>query len=268
MSEGRFHGKVAFITGAAGGMGRSYALHLAKLGADIAIVDKDLQAGKRWNEYEADNVAQEVEALGRRAIAIEADLSSRVAATAAVQETAAKLGQIDILVNNAGGAITPADRSRATEVPDEDIELLLGANFLSALYCCQAAVPLMTRPGGAIVNIVTHGVFATDARGLYAVYGAAKAALHTYTRNLAVELGPVGIRANCIAPGVIETPRVAAAAGARKMGVASQLERVPLRRFGRPGDLVGAVEFLASEMSEYVTGECINVTGGLGLISL
>lgn len=268
MSEGRFHGKLAFVTGAAGGMGRSYALHLAKLGADIAIVDKDLQAGKRWNEYEADSVVQEVEALGRRAIAIEADLSKRAAATAAVQEAADRMGPIDIVVNNAGGAITPADRSRATQVPDEDIELLFGANFLSALYCCQAAVPLMTTPGGSIINIVTHGVFASDARGQYAAYSAAKAALHTYTRTMAVELGPIGIRANCIAPGIIETPRVAAAAKARNVGVASQLERVPLRRFGRPSDLVGAVEFLASDMSGYMTGECINVTGGLGLIAL
>jgi 3-oxoacyl-[acyl-carrier protein] reductase len=263
---GRLEGKVAIVTGGAGGMGRAYAMHLAGLGADIAIFDKDLNVGKRNGEYSGESVAQEIRDLGRRVVAIEADLSNRAAATAAVQQATADLGKLDILVNNAGGSFTPADRSFATIVPDEDIQVMIGANFLSALYCCQAAAPLITKPGGSIINVVTFGVFGGDASGQGAVYSAAKAALHTYTRSLAVELGPQGVRANCIAPGMILTPRVAAAAQGRQLGMPEQVKSIPLRRFGQADDMVGACEFLASDMSKYITGECICVTGGMGLI--
>ena len=268
MAGRALEGKVALVTGAAGGMGRAYALHLAKLGADIAIVDKDLLGGKRRGEYTAESVAQEISESGRKVIAIEADLGKRAAAQAAVDGAANAFGRLDVLVNNAGGAITPSERSRATVVPDEDIELLLAANFLSAVYCCQAAVPVMATPGGSIINIVTFGVYMSDSRGQYAVYAAAKAALLTFTRHLAVELGPVGVRANCIAPGMIMTPRVAAAAAARGLGTESQSQTIPLRRLGQAGDMVGAVEFFATDMSAYVTGECLSVTGGLGLTAI
>lgn len=268
MTGRRLDGKVAIVTGAAGGMGRGYALHLAKLGADVAIFDKDLEAGKRTGEVLADSVAQEIRNLGGRVVAVQADLSNRSEAQAAVEQAARELGPIDILVNNAGGAITPAEQSYATNSPDADIEKLIGVNFLSAVYCCQAAVPLMTTPGGSIINIVTFGAFAGDSQGKYAVYSGAKAALLTYNRHLAVELGPKGIRANCIAPGLIHTARVAAAAAARGMGTADQAAGIPLRRFGKVEDMVGAVEFLGSDMSSYITGECIRVTGGLGLVSM
>jgi len=268
MTGRRLEGKVAIVTGSGGGMGRGYALHLAGLGADVAILDKDLDVGRRYGEYADGSVADEVRGLGQRAIAVQADLSNRAEATAAVEQAVRELGPIDILVNNAGGSITPAGRSFATIVPDEDIDLLYRANFLSALYMCQAAYPLMTKPGGSIINIVTYGVFGSDATGQGAAYSAAKAALHTYTRHLAVEVGPAGVRANCIAPGLILTPRIAAAAKERNLGTESQAKSVPLRRLGQVDDMVGTVEFLASDMSKYITGECICVTGGLGLAAV
>lgn len=266
MTGRRLEGKVAIVTGGGGGMGRGYALHLASLGADVAIIDKDLDVGKRNGEYGEGSVADQIRGLGARSVAIQADLTNRAEATSAVEEAARELGAIDILVNNAGGSITPAARSFATIVPDEDLELLLRVNYLSAVYMCQAAYPLMTKPGGSIINVVTFGVFAGDASGQGAAYSAAKAALHTYTRHLAVEVGPAGVRANCIAPGLILTPRVAAAAKSRNLGTDEQSKAVPLHRLGKVEDMVGTVEFLASEMSNYVTGECICVTGGLGLV--
>lgn len=268
MTTGRLAGKVAIVTGAAGGMGRGYALHLASLGADIAIFDKDLNVGKRYGEYAGESVAQEIRDLGRKVVAIEADLSQRSDATAAVEQATKEFGRLDILVNNAGGSFAPAERSFGTIVPDEDIDLMVRANFLSAVYCCQAAAPLITKPGGSIVNVVTFGVFASDISGQGAAYGAAKAALHTYSRHLAVELGPKGIRVNCIAPGMILTPRIAAAAAGRQLGTPEQVKAIPLRRFGQVDDMVGTVEFLASDMSKYITGECICVTGGLGLVAI
>lgn len=268
MTSGRLEGKVAIVTGGAGGMGRGYALHLASLGADIAIFDKNLSVGKRYGEYASESVAQEIRDLGRKVVAIEADLSQRSDAMAAVEQAAKELGRLDILINNAGGSFAPAERSFGTIVPDEDIDLMIRANFLSAVYCCQAAAPLITRPGGSIVNVVTFGVFASDVTGQGAAYGAAKAALHTYSRHLAVELGPKGVRVNCIAPGMILTPRVAAAAAGRQLGTPEQVKSIPLRRFGQVDDMVGTVEFLASDMSKYVTGECICVTGGLGLVAI
>lgn len=127
---------------------------------------------------------------------------------------------------------------------------------------------MMAKPGGSIVNVVTFGVFGSDISGQGAAYSAAKAALHTYTRHLAVEVGPAGVRANCIAPGLILTPRIAAAAKERNLGTDAQAKSVPLRRLGQVDDMVGTVEFLASDMSKYITGECICVTGGLGLVAV
>lgn len=261
----RLEGKVAIVTGAGGGMGRGYALHLASLGADVAVLDKDLDVGRRNGEYAEGSVADQIRDLGQRALAVQADLSNRAEATAAVEQVARELGPIDILVNNAGGAITPTSRSFATVVPDEDLDLLFKANYLSAVYMCQAAYPLMTKPGGSIVNVVTFGVFGSDITGQGAGYGSAKSALYAYTRYLALEAGPSGVRANCIAPGLIMTPRVAAAAKERNLGTEDQARRIPLRRLGQTDDMIGAVEFLASDMSKYITGECICVTGGLGL---
>lgn len=259
-------GKVAIVTGAAGGMGRAYALRLAKLGANIVIADRDLQVGVRFGEVQGTGVEDEVRSLGRRAIGVQADLTERTGAKAVVDATVAEFGKIDILVNNAGGAITPQERSSALRSPDEDIELHLRLNFLSTVYMCQEANQHFTRPGAAIVNVASFAVKTPSRNATYAIYGAAKAAVETYTRYLAVEVGPDGIRANCVAPGIILTPRVAAAAGARGIGTDDQAARFPLRRLGKAEDLAGAVEFFTSDNSAYITGECLEVSGGANLV--
>src|SRR5690606_4823580 len=120
----------AIVTGAARGLGRAYALRLARLGADVAILDIDLNGAAAFGEtLTAATVPDEIRAFGRRSLGIEADLSDRAAATDAIRQVAAEFGRIDILVNNAGGAITPIERSRASAVPDEDIALTLDANL-------------------------------------------------------------------------------------------------------------------------------------------
>src|SRR5437868_1729068 len=137
-------GKIAIVTGAARGLGRAYALRLARLGADVAIFDVDLAgAGKFGEQLTAASVAQEVQALGRQSIEVEADLTDRKAVNDAVQRVHARFGRIDILVNNAGGAITPPERSKPSIVPDDDIRLIFDVNLMSTIYCCQAVAPIM-----------------------------------------------------------------------------------------------------------------------------
>lgn len=260
-------GKAALVTGAARGLGRAYALRLAALGADVAVVDIDLEAAHEFGEsLSADGVPAEIERMGRRGLGIQADLTRREDAQRAIRDTHAAFGRLDILVNNAGGALTPAGRSHATESPEEDTRFLMDVNYMSAVHCCQAAAPILkTQRSGVIVNISSQSAISTYQQGLLAAYSAAKAAVTVYTRYLAAELGPFGVRANCLAPGVIMTSRVAAQAAARGVGTNSEAERVPLRRLGQVEDCAGVLEFLTTDLSQYVTGQVISVCGGVVL---
>ncbi len=257
-------GKTALVTGGARGLGRAYALRLARLGADVAIVDIDLNGAALYGEtLGAASVPAEIEQLGRRSLGVQADLSKHDSATAAVQRVIEHFGRLDIIVNNAGGAITPAERSRASESPEADTRLLFDVNFMSMQFCCQAAVPAMKRQGGGvIVNIASQSGVSTYKQGLIAAYAASKAAVAHYTRYLACELGPHGIRANCISPGVMMTARVAQAVAQRGIGSAEELAQIPLRRFGEVEDCAGVLEFLVTDLSRYVTGQVVSVCGG------
>lgn len=258
------NGKTALVTGGARGLGRAYALRLARLGADVAIVDLDLDGAARYGEVlGASSVEAEIEQLGRRGLGIQADLAQHDSATDAVQRVIEQFGRLDILVNNAGGAITPAERSRASESPEADTRLLFDVNFMSMQFCCQAAVPSMKRQGGGvIVNIGSQSGVSTYKQGLIAAYGASKAAVAHYTRYLARELGPDGIRVNCLSPGIMMTARVAQASAQRGIGNTDDLAQIPLRRFGEVEDCAGALEFLVTDLSRYVTGQVISVCGG------
>ena len=259
-------GKRAVITGGGGGMGRAHALRLARLGADIAIFDIDLEVAKRWGEeVPAPTVADEIRDLGVQCLAVEADLSRAEQAAAAIGQVVEEWSTIDILVNNAGGAVTPIDRSTPTSTSDEDARRVLDVNFFTTINCCRAAAPHLRRPGAAIVNIATIGVDIEVPGGRLALYAASKAAVARYTRSLALELGPDGIRVNCISPGLIETPRIRAQSAARGLGDPGQAQTVPLRRLGTSDDVSAVVEFLVTDLSGYVTGECIRAGGGLHL---
>ncbi|WP_076999793.1 SDR family NAD(P)-dependent oxidoreductase [Variovorax sp. KK3] len=258
-------GQVAIVTGAARGLGRGYALRLATLGADVVVADVDLSSAREFGEVlTAEGVPEEIRALGCRGLGVQADLRRREGARAVVERTLAEFGRIDILVNNAGGAFTPMERSTASRMPDEDTDAMLDVNYRSALFCSQEVVPAMrARGSGVIVNVATLAALdPSRAMGRLAPYAVAKGAVLTLTRYLAAELGPDGIRVNCIAPGSMLTERIRKQAAERGMQNEKELKRIPLRRFGEVDDCANVLEFLVTPLSGYVTGQCISVCGG------
>ncbi len=256
--------KVALVTGGARGLGRAYVLHLAELGADVVINDVDLDAAREYDEpLTAASVAAEVEALGRRALAIEADVSDRAAVDAMLRQTVETFGQIDILVNNAGGMLyPPPDHSAATAPPDH-YRYILDINLTGAIYCCQAAAPHMQAArSGKIVNVASQAGLWSGRDGGGVAYKVAKAGVIQYTRVLAAELGPHNIHVNCIAPGFMLSSR-AVAQGRNRPPIRDRLlQDIPLGRLGMPEDCAKVVEFLVTDLSDYVTGQCIPVCGG------
>lgn len=258
------HGKTAIVTGAARGLGRAYALRLARLGADVAIADLKLDGAADWGEaLGAATVPDEIIALGRRSMAVQADLSKPHDVGRVFARVMQDWGRVDIIVNNAGGAIARNSGPLGTQTSQDDYDLLMDANLRSCVLMCQAAAPVMkAQGGGVIVNVASQtGVSPLPGGGL-AVYGAAKAGVAMYTRALAAELGPHGIRVNAIAPGIIMTARVAAQAAARGLGTNAQAEALPLRRLGTVEDCAGVLEFLTTDLSQYVTGQVICADGG------
>ena len=179
----------------------------------------------------------------------------------AIAEAIQGLGRLDILVNCAGGAITPYARSTPSKTPTEDVRTLFDVNFMTAFHCCQAAIPaLRAAGGGAIVNFSSTAATSVFPDGSNSVYAAMKAAVAHFTRHLAAELGPDGIRANMVAPGITLTGRLLAESS--DTGYSSRAAEVPMRRLGQPDDIAKAVEFLVSDLSAFVTGRCVPVDGG------
>jgi 3-oxoacyl-[acyl-carrier protein] reductase len=280
MADKKLTGKVAVITGGARGLGRGYALRLAALGADIAIIDRNLQAAEVYDfERElmtAATVKEECEALGVRVVAIEVDLTDRAANDKAMADIVDELGRIDIAICNAGGGTVtfaderdsaggesgepgqqePGDISTTGTPADCSQEMLtrvLEINLMTCMYTCMAVAPYMkSQRSGKIVTV--SSVAGIDAFGGYHPYGTAKAAIVHYTRSLAQELGPYNINVNSIAPGIIRTGRLGDRSGASK--------RIALRREGTIEDCAGVVEFLVTDLSDYVTGKTITIDGG------
>jgi len=276
LSEKKLSGKVAVITGGARGLGRGYALRLAGLGADMAIIDRNLKAADVY-EYErkqmtAPTVVEECQALGVRAMGLEADLTDRAVTEKAMAEIADKMGRIDIAVCNAGGGTFAfADERETTgedqegqigdlnttgtpaNCPQEMLTRVLDNNLMSCMYTCMAVAPYMiSQKSGKIVTVSSTAGIAAAAG--YHPYGTAKAAIIHYTRSLAQELGPHNINVNCIAPGIIRTGR---------LGDRSRLAKyIALRREGTIEECAGVVEFLVTDLSNYVTGKTITIDGG------
>lgn len=260
----KLRGKVALVTGGARGLGRAYVLHLARLGADIVVNDIDLAAAKEYNEQlTAPTVMQEVEALDCRALGVQADVTVKAEVDAMVEQTLATFGRLDILVNNAGGFLHPPARHSAVTAPEEHYRYIMDINLTSAVFCCQAASrPMIAAGAGKIVNVASQAGLWSGRSGEVMAYKVAKAGVIHYTRVLAAELGPHGINVNCIAPGWILSSR-ALASGRNSAETRARLEPdIPLGRMGWPEDCAKVVEFLVTDLSDYVTGQCIPVDGG------
>jgi NAD(P)-dependent dehydrogenase (short-subunit alcohol dehydrogenase family) len=242
-------GQVALVTGAARGLGRAIALALAHAGADVALGLRDPATG--------DDTAEEIRAMGRRALSLPMDIADVEQSRAAVERTLAELGRLDILVNNAG--IAPGNP--AEEVRVEDFDATLAVNLKGTFFASQAAGRVMIRQGyGRIISLGSQAGFV--ALPGESVYCMTKAAISHLTKCLAVEWGEHGITVNAVAPTFIETPGTDAALSDPAFR-ADVVERIAaVHRIGKPSDVTGAVLFLASPAASLITGETILVDGG------
>ncbi|MCC6627065.1 MAG: SDR family oxidoreductase [Chloroflexi bacterium] len=256
---GLVEGAVAVVTGGGRGIGRAACLELARHGADVAVVDIDPAI--------AAEVADEVRALGRRALAAGGDVTRESDRLALLTGAERVLGPIDILVNNAG----IVQIINAFALTEADWDRMLDVNTKAVFFLCQAALPsMMERGRGAIVNVAsTAGKRASGP--LAAHYNASKAAVIAITRTWARIAAPRGVRVNCVCPGYIATPmwekidREMAALEGKPIGQPwrEALATVPLQRGGTPDDVGRVIAFLASGMAGYMTGQAVNISGGL-----
>lgn len=241
-------GKVAVVTGGGAGIGRGIAEGFAAFGARVAVFERD---GVR-----ADNVVRRLEARGTEALACHVDVREGEAVAEAVSETCARFGRIDVLVNNVGGVFA----APFLETSEKGWDALHRANLKHIYHCSQHVGRRMVDQGdgGSIINVVS--VEGVRAAPLYATYAAAKAGAINFTKTLALELAPQGIRVNALAPDICRTEGLEALMGAEALAHASHT--VPLGRVAEPSDIAGAAVFLASDMSRYLTGETLHVDGG------
>ncbi len=260
----KLKGKVVLVTGGARGLGRAYVLHLARLGADVVVNDIDLKAAQEYGEeLTARTVMAEVEALGCRSLGIEADVAEKGAVEEMVERTLGEFGRLDILVNNAGGNLRAHEEQSASGASADHFRYIMDINLTGTVFCCQAASrPMKAAGSGKIVNVASQAGLWSGRDGGGMPYKVAKAGIVHYTRVLAAELGPHHIQVNCIAPGFILSSR-AIAQGRDEPQARQRLEaQIPLRRLGTPEDCARVVEFLVTDLSDYVTGQCIPVCGG------
>jgi NAD(P)-dependent dehydrogenase (short-subunit alcohol dehydrogenase family) len=248
------NGKGALVTGASRGIGRAIAIAFADAGADVAVLAR--------SEAELSEVADEIRALGRRAIAVPCDVTRISEIEAAVSQVLAELGQLDVLVNNAGG---PVFNAPFLDIRPDGWSRVVELNLFSVVnFCRLVGSHMVERGAGSIVNVDSIG--ASHPGPFVTPYCAAKAAVVNLTAGLAQEWGPAGVRVNALGPGLIDTDINRRLVGHPRIGQ-EMARKVPLGRWGLPGDMVGTALWLASDASRYVTGVHIRVDGGIGAVA-
>lgn len=262
---GKLDGKNVLITGAARGLGRTYALHLARLGANIGVIDINLKSYEDFAAEKAlltaDTVMDEVKALGVKSVGVEADISNTEQVKAAVERIIEELGPLDVVICNAGGGSGSMNENCASTLDMDQYHLVMERNLTGTINTVLAAAPSMKkRKCGKIITVTSHVGLAATTSGSYCHYSIAKAAILHYTKLLAQDLGKYNITANAIAPGYITTGRMAE--GFKAAGEEKFTENTALRRFGTPEECAKVIEFMATDLSDFVTGTCIEVTGG------
>lgn len=245
-----FAGKVAIVTGAGGGMGRTFALRLAQEGADVVVIDRNPQG--------AQEVATAVEKLGRRGLGVAIDVSDGEAVRTAIDQALESFGTIDVLVNNAGIVYT----TMVEDMAESEWRRVVDVNLTGVFLCCQAVLPTMiAKQAGKIVNVAS---LAGKRMGFFsgAHYAASKAGVLTLTRQLAFEVAPFKINVNALCPAGVFTPTFESLTPEL---LEERLRQIPLGRFTTPDDQANALLFLASDRAAMITGTSLDVDGGFSL---
>lgn len=244
----RFDGKVVIVTGAGGGIGTAIAQRFAREGAQVVVTDT--------NEVGAAETTESITTEGLKASTLIADISKGSACRQLIADVISQFGKIDVLVNNAG----INRRGPLLELTEEDWDLTMAVNVTSMFHLCQAAIPHMIEAGGgAIVN--TASQWGLHPAPGHIAYNVSKAAVASFTQNLARDYAPHKVRVNAVCPGEIGTPMLQKAAERKGLTFADFDKMVPFGRIGRPDEVAALVAFLASKEAEFMCGSLVEITG-------